>query len=1173
MKIKKLTSVILAAMMTATAVPFNEVTVPYNNFASYAVEAESEESYEQEIVAEGTCGENLTWTIYDDEKVLVISGEGAMTNWESSDATPWAEYNDYIEAVRIDEGVTEIGENSFDALPEDCLFFFYNYDCIIPDSNTALPQKVNISCYKNSTAEEYAIKYGKEFSLVMGPGLSSIADGECGKNLYWIIYDNMIIRIVGEGEMDSWESPEDTPWNDYANDFTTAIIEEDVTKISENTFASLDNLKAVVFNEYRCEIPDSAAAIPENVIIYGYAGSTAEEYAINYGRQFINMGGNYFEQQPITTGGECGENVSWNTDGLGTIYFEGNGKMDEWESPDDTPWNFMSDSIKHAVFSEEVTNISENILSNSFELDVIIRNPECEIADNPDLFGYSFAVITGYEGSTAQAYAEKYNKEFVTLTDNDDSDSPEIDGPIVIASGICGENLTWEAYNEGSLMIFGEGSMADYTTPEDVPWAEYASEVFYVEISETVDYIGENAFVSCENANTISIKNPECVFAESPDIFHANSVICGYPGSTTADYAEKYNMDYTDFSLTIAEGTCGENLVWEIYDPGSLSIYGEGEMYDYANPEDAPWVEYVNDIFSVFVSSANISENALVSCKNASVVCISDPYCVIPDSPNVFPENAVICGDAGSTAEKYALKYGREFEAWTDNDDLEQGVIASGKLGENIEWVLTDNGAIYFDGEGDMPDFDGVTPWSEYTSLIRTVSMSEKITSIGDYAFYGCENLVTGAFTSVIGAHAYEGCKRMNGYSHYGDVSPINEIRDCAFKGCYSLWAIPIANPDCIIADSEDVFDNNTAIEGYVGSTAHKYAEKYERDFQDITLIDSEGSCGESLYWYMTSDGMLGIGGSGEMDNYSEDITAAPWYSFAEKITSICINDFNTDDDAIALSENCFAMCENVEKIYFHNSVCIIADSAETIPENAVIMGYEGSTAQEYAEKYNREFEAIPTTDATGTLNEEFTWELNSEGILYITGFDAMDDYTDDNPWGEYADKITSVYFYGNVTSIGKNAFSYCENLEFVDIDESIEFIDMDAFSGCDKLEYLNFHGNKKCVIYDNASTIPAQTELIGHFGSPVHEYADKYERSFYWIDGDINVDNSVDAGDASMVLAEYANIQTGGEAELSSVETTTADVTNDNVVDAADASAILQYYAKVLTGQKPTWD
>ncbi|MBR3970849.1 MAG: leucine-rich repeat protein [Ruminococcus sp.] len=903
MKIKKLTSIILAAMMTATAVPFNEVTVPYYSFLSYAVDAEA-----NEIVAEGTCGEKLTWTLNNNGN-MYIAGEGAMDNWASADDVPWAEYTEQIKRISASDKLKNIGDYAF-------------YGC------------VNIEMAFFST-------------------------------------------IIGEH---AYENCKNISGYTYYEDNTPA-------EIKDYAFYGCDNFSRITIDNSFCVIADSEFVFPDDFKIKCYENSPAHDYAVKYGK----------------------------------------------------------------------------------EVDLIV---------------YS------------------------------------------IASGVCGQNLTWSFDSDNCLRVSGTGKMTNWKSSDEVPWAEYADQIQEIVLQVyDIENIGDYAFSNLKNLTYIPI-----------------------------------------FGII-----------------GAHAFEGCTNIQGYIGYDNLPVIA--------------VKEDAFKGCNN-SLLLFGNPDCYIADTETTIAEGAKIKCFEDSTAHKYALKYGREFELITDkapvypenpyvpeesetpddnnsSENDEQGIAAEGKCGENIKWTLDDNGSLVFSGEGDMDNWASAedTPWAEYTSMIRTVSMSEEITSIGDYAFYGCENLLTGALTSVIGAHAYEGCKRMNGYSYYGDVSPINEIKDCAFKGCYSLWAIPIANPDCIIADSENVFDNNTAINGYVGSTAHKYAEKYERDFQNITLIDIEGSCGESLYWYMTSDGMLGINGSGKMDNYSEDITAAPWYSYVKDITSICINDFTSDDDAIELSENCFAMCENAETIHFYNSGCIIADSAETIPENAVILGYEGSTAQKYAEKYNRKFNAIPTTDATGTLNEEFTWELNSEGILYITGFGAMADYTDSNPWGEYADKITSVYFYGNVTSIGKNAFSHCKNLEFVDIDESIEFIDMDAFSGCNKLDYLNFHGNKKCVIYDNASTIPAHTELIGHFGSPLHEYADTYERSFYWIDGDINEDSSVDASDASMVLDEYSNIQTGGKAKLSSIETTTADVTNDNVVDAADSSAILQYYAKASTGQNPTWD
>ena len=59
-----------------------------------------------DVVAEGTCGENLTWT-FDDEGVLTITGTGEMTS------SPWRSYKDSIKSVVIGNGVTSIISDAF----------------------------------------------------------------------------------------------------------------------------------------------------------------------------------------------------------------------------------------------------------------------------------------------------------------------------------------------------------------------------------------------------------------------------------------------------------------------------------------------------------------------------------------------------------------------------------------------------------------------------------------------------------------------------------------------------------------------------------------------------------------------------------------------------------------------------------------------------------------------------------------------------------------------------------------------------------------------------------------------------------------------------------------------------------------------------------------------------
>ena len=75
-------------------------------------------------------------------------------------------------------------------------------------------------------------------------------------------------------------------------------------------------------------------------------------------------------------------------------------------------------------------------------------------------------------------------------------------------------------------------------------------------------------------------------------------------------------------------------------------------------------------------------------------------------------------------------------------------------------------------------------------------------------------------------------------------------------------------------------------------------------------------------------------------------------------------------------------------------------------------------------------------------------------------------------------------------------------------------------------------------------------------------------EAGLYMI-GDVNGDGTVDATDASAVLAAYASISSGHESPLYSYQESAADLNGDCLVDAIDASLILSYYACVSAGDE----
>lgn len=64
------------------------------------------------VIASGTCGENLTWTL-DDEGIFIISGTGEMSLDEYNYSVPWYEYNDSIKYVIIENGVTSLLDYAF----------------------------------------------------------------------------------------------------------------------------------------------------------------------------------------------------------------------------------------------------------------------------------------------------------------------------------------------------------------------------------------------------------------------------------------------------------------------------------------------------------------------------------------------------------------------------------------------------------------------------------------------------------------------------------------------------------------------------------------------------------------------------------------------------------------------------------------------------------------------------------------------------------------------------------------------------------------------------------------------------------------------------------------------------------------------------------------------------
>ena len=207
---------------------------------------------------------------------------------------------------------------------------------------------------------------------------------------------------------------------------TSISIPSGVTSIEDSAFLGCSALKSIVILNPDCQIDDSQEAMPSAAAIYGYTDSTAAAYAVKYGRTFV----------PI--GGSCGDKLAFRMDlDTGVLSITGTGAMYSWYF-DDSPWytfrssirsiriasgatsigDFAFDGCKNltdVVIAETVERIGDGAFDNCTSLaDVTVLNSACTMPTRADAFPAS-VTIHGYAGSTAEAYATKYNRTFVAL--------------------------------------------------------------------------------------------------------------------------------------------------------------------------------------------------------------------------------------------------------------------------------------------------------------------------------------------------------------------------------------------------------------------------------------------------------------------------------------------------------------------------------------------------------------------------------------------------------------------------------------------------------------------------------------------------------------------------------------------------------------------------------------
>ena len=442
----------------------------------------------------------------------------------------------------------------------------------------------------------------------------------------------------------------------------------------------------------------------------------------------------------------------------------------------------------------------------------------------------------------------------------------------------------------------------------------------------------------------------------------------------------------------VASGSCGDHLTWlltqhEYDDFYTLTISGEGDMYDYGDPSVCPWNSYAEQIQEVVIENGvtSIGDNAFNGCTNLESVTVFAPSCALGDGAFIECNLAQIY-----VFSDFVDDY-QEAENWSDYAEIiKEMTNLNSKCGDDLTWELTQHQHEYdtfytltISGTGAIWDYGGYmnpAPWNSYAEQIYEVVIENGVTSIGDNAFDGCSGLTSvtiPASVTSIGNYAFNGtaltsieipasvtsigedvflcCDELESVT-FAEGSQLRSIGNWAFQQCSNLTSITI--PASVTSIGSYVFqgcDNLASMAVADGNTVY--------DSRNSCNAIIEKSTNKLIIGCKNSTIPAGVTSIGAWAFYTTRLTSI---EIPASVTSIGVGAFRNCPSlatvtvyapSCSLGEDAFAYCNKLANIYVFSDL---------------VDDYQGA---ENWSAYAEEITALPTVttsyvDATGTLHE-----------------------------------------------------------------------------------------------------------------------------------------------------------------------------------------------------------
>ena len=364
----------------------------------------------------------------------------------------------------------------------------------------------------------------------------------------------------------------------------------------------------------------------------------------------------------------------------------------------------------------------------------------------------------------------------------------------------------------------------------------------------------------------------------------------------------------------------------------------------------------------------------------------------------------------------------------------------------NLESVTMEEGVESFD----YGAFEGCTSLTELT-------IPSSITSIGDGAFSYCDNLTTIVINCAdIPMYAFSGVSSITSVT----LNNVESIGDYAFEYCENLTSITIPNSVTSIGDyAFEVCSNLTSIT--IGNSVETIGEGAFQDCSSLTSVtipNSVTSIGDYAFASCTAMETLTIGNSVEsIGNYA--------FEYCENLTSITI-----PNSVTSIGDYAFNSC-GLTSLNIPDTVTSIGNSA-----------FGSCTAME------------TLTIGSGVVDFDADAFEDCGGLITIN----VNSNIPERAFGTSA--VTSVTIGNNVTSIGDNAFEYCDALETLTIGNSVETIGDEAFVGCTSLQTLTIGNSVETIGYAAFQGCDATELVIPSSVETIEEHA------FYYINSNCTI-------------------------------------------------------------------